>query len=666
MAGTILYKLSLDATKFETGLKKAERSLQRTAKKMERLGSSLSRYVTAPIAGLAVVAVRSFDKQAKAVAQVEQGLKSTGNAAGFTKDQLLKMASDLQKTTLFGDEEILQGATAQLLTFTNIAGEQFARTQKIAMDLATRLDTDLKSATIMVAKAMNDPIANLSAMSRAGIQFSESQKVMIKEMAKTGRMAEAQNIILGELERQYGGSAEAAVTGAGKLKQLQNAVGDLAEQFGSIVLEFIDPLIKKIQALTERLSNMSEDTKKNIVKWAAFAMALGPVIFAIGKVVGLIGMITKAIRLLTVALETNPIILIITAIVAAIAGLIFVIESVRDSAYAFAGYFIATWERIQIAFLRGENFVKRLMANIVNAILKPINNLRHKLGMDDIFSEIDVSDTIDKNNAKIDELQAKIDANPFSSLSSVWDEFSAAAGANMDKVKSIFSFALGSINDMAKETGAILGSTLGGGGGKSSRGGKALPKMTGKSAGTVSGGLSSVDMNIETDKLLAFGNEQIMKANSFGKAIIDVGSALSEVTFAAFSGITDAIETAFSGGSLSDTFKSFLKPLANVAIRIGKIVVGIGMAVEATKKSLISLHPILAIVAGTALIALGSFAKKAISGVGAKMANGGIVPGGYDNDTYPALLSSGEMVIPKPIALSGVNNSIFAGGNGMS
>jgi hypothetical protein len=30
------------------------------------------------------------------------------------------------------------------------------------------------------------------------------------------------------------------------------------------------------------------------------------------------------------------------------------------------------------------------------------------------------------------------------------------------------------------------------------------------------------------------------------------------------------------------------------------------------------------------------------------MATGGIVPSGFPNDTYPALLTSGEMVIPKP------------------
>jgi TP901 family phage tail tape measure protein len=39
---------------------------------------------------------------------------------------------------------------------------------------------------------------------------------------------------------------------------------------------------------------------------------------------------------------------------------------------------------------------------------------------------------------------------------------------------------------------------------------------------------------------------------------------------------------------------------------------------------------------------------------GAKMATGGIVPAGFPNDTYPALLTSGEMVVPKPHPLPNV------------
>ena len=119
------------------------------------------------------------------------------------------------------------------------------RTQKVALDLATVLDQDLKSASIQLGKALNDPVANLSALSRSGIQFSTSQKEVIKSLAETGRLAEAQGVILEELERQYGGQAEAAAkVGTGLLEQLNNVVGDVQELLGERLFNSIKPAVQ--------------------------------------------------------------------------------------------------------------------------------------------------------------------------------------------------------------------------------------------------------------------------------------------------------------------------------------------------------------------------------------------------------------------------------------
>jgi hypothetical protein len=218
----------------------------------QNFGRNMTLGVTAPLAMMGVQAVKAFDQQAKAIAQVEAGLKSTAGQVGYTSQQLQQMASDLQQKTLFGDEVILKDATAQLLTFTNISGDQFARTQKAALDLATRLDGDLKGASIQLGKALNDPIANLSALSRSGIQFSADQKEVIKSLTETGRLAEAQTIILDELEKQYGGSAEAAAkAGMGPFKQLSNTLGDLSEEFGKLINDMIVPLVPHVQRLVK-------------------------------------------------------------------------------------------------------------------------------------------------------------------------------------------------------------------------------------------------------------------------------------------------------------------------------------------------------------------------------------------------------------------------------
>lgn len=217
--------------------------------------------------------IEAFQLQEKSIAKVTQAIKSTGGAAGRTTEQLQKMASELQSNTLFGDEDILNNVTAQLLTFTNIAESQFDRTQRVALDLATVLDGDLKSASIQLGKALNDPIANLSALSRSGIQFSKEQKALIKTLTESGKLAEAQNVILTELERQYGGQAEAAAEADGGLTQLSNAFGDFKEKVGKSILEGLKPFIANLKEFFENISQ--DDVDKFIDKIGYFFKVIG-------------------------------------------------------------------------------------------------------------------------------------------------------------------------------------------------------------------------------------------------------------------------------------------------------------------------------------------------------------------------------------------------------
>ena len=297
---------------FDKALGKSMRKMRTFGKNTKQLGKNMTMGLTAPIAALGFTAVKAFDQQAKAIAQVEAGLKSTGASVGFTSKQLQKMASDLQSKTLFGDEEILKDATAQLLTFTNITGDQFAKSQEAALNLATRLDGDLKSASIMLGKALNDPVANLSAMSRAGIQFSADQKEVIKALAESGDMAQAQSIILEELEKQYGGSAEAAAkAGTGGLKQLANAFGDLQEEFGKVIMDFMPPVIDGLKKMLAAFQNLSPQAKRFLVIGSGIAAALGPLLVILPSLIqgfmmllSPIGLIVGAIVALGIAIVT--------------------------------------------------------------------------------------------------------------------------------------------------------------------------------------------------------------------------------------------------------------------------------------------------------------------------------------------------------------------------
>jgi hypothetical protein len=326
------------------GLNKAlgdsQRRIKATTGNIQNLGKQMSIAFTLPAALLGGTALKAYDVQAQAIAQVEAGLRSTGNTAGYTSEQLQKMASDLQSKTIFGDEAILKDATAQLLTFTNISGEQFARTQKAALDLATRLDGDLKGASIQLGKALNDPIANLSALSRSGIQFSTDQKTVIKSLTETGRLAEAQTLILDELEKQYGGSAEAAAAaGMGGIKQLQNSFGDLQEEFGKVISDMLPPLIDFGKEVLASFSNMSEGMKKGIVIITGVVAAVGPMLFVLPKLVegyglmkeGIVKGVIPALKKMMAFMVANPYLLVAAAVAA-------ITVAVIDSSTALSEY----------------------------------------------------------------------------------------------------------------------------------------------------------------------------------------------------------------------------------------------------------------------------------------------------------------------------------------
>lgn len=359
---------------FQKGMRSVQKKLTNVSKNLKSLGNTMSASVTAPILALGGLSLKAWDTQAKAIAQVEAGLQSTGGAVGYTSEQLQKMAADLQGNTLFGDEEILAEATSQLLTFTNIAGEQFARTQEAALDLATRLDGDLKSASIQLGKALNDPVANLSALSRSGIQFSDSQKKVIKDLADSGRLMEAQNIILDELNAQYGGSAEAAAAADSGLIQLKNTLGDVAEGFGKIIKEAIRPFLERAKEIAERVNDLDRESKVKIMKFAGALAAIGPIITGLG-----IGFGALAV---TIGALTSPVTLVIGAIAGLAAGIMYVYDN--WSAITERMSDISWWRNALIDMV--QFFIDY---NPFNLLIDSFNAILRTFGRDEITNPLD-------------------------------------------------------------------------------------------------------------------------------------------------------------------------------------------------------------------------------------------------------------------------------------
>ncbi len=176
--------------------------------------------------------VEAAKDAAKVDAQLEAVIRSTGGAAGVTAQQIKDMASGFEKTTNYADDAV-EASSNVLLTFTNIGGKVFPDAQKAILDMSTALGTDLQGSTIQVGKALNDPIKGITALSRVGVTFTEQQKDQIKTMVKAGDTAGAQKLILAELSKEFGGSAEAAVAADHGMQQAENRMNNLQEVLGA-------------------------------------------------------------------------------------------------------------------------------------------------------------------------------------------------------------------------------------------------------------------------------------------------------------------------------------------------------------------------------------------------------------------------------------------------
>lgn len=230
--GTLTLDLIAKIGGFEQGMDRAGRAAERNFKKMRKeaqdtgnlIGKVLA-FATAG-AGFATFIKNTVDAQNEQ-AQLAAVLRSTGEAAGYSQNQLNDMAAALAKTSTLSAGEITQAQTT-LLAFTGIVGEEFPRALRAAVDMASRTGMSVVSAAETIGRALDVPSKGLTALSRQGFRFTDEQKRMAEQLEATGRTAEAQGIILTALEESYGGAAQAARdTFGGAIKAVQEALNDL-------------------------------------------------------------------------------------------------------------------------------------------------------------------------------------------------------------------------------------------------------------------------------------------------------------------------------------------------------------------------------------------------------------------------------------------------------
>ncbi|MFG6111119.1 phage tail protein [Stenotrophomonas nematodicola] len=161
------------------------------------------------------------------LAQLNAALKSTGQAAGFNSKQLTDMADKMAKATIQSSGEIVNAQT-RLLSYTSIVGDNFPRALQLAIDQSVRLGENITQSAETIGKALEYPTEGISALTKQGFRFTEQQKDMLASLVETGRLAEAQAMVMGVMEESYAGAGKAArETLGGALIGLKESFNDL-------------------------------------------------------------------------------------------------------------------------------------------------------------------------------------------------------------------------------------------------------------------------------------------------------------------------------------------------------------------------------------------------------------------------------------------------------
>lgn len=259
MAGqTINISVLADTAKFKSGLTEASSVADKFGKGLKGVGIAAGAMAAAGVVAVGALAVEAF----KAVAEVERltaqtsaAIASTGGAAGRSVEQITGLADSLERMSGV-EAEVIQAGQNMLLTFTNIKGTNFDAATQSALDMSVAMGTDMTSAATLVGKALNDPIKGIGALSKVGVQLTADQKALVEQMVATGDVAGAQGVILGVLQEQFGGSAEAfGNTFLGTVEKVKNSFGAITEAF---VVGFLPPVTAALNFVNDSLVALAD------------------------------------------------------------------------------------------------------------------------------------------------------------------------------------------------------------------------------------------------------------------------------------------------------------------------------------------------------------------------------------------------------------------------
>lgn len=319
--------------------------------------------------GASIVALgNSFATNESSIVEMANRLASAGTIAGISTQDILALSAAMSSVgieaeaggtamtqTLTSISKAASEGGAKLSTLAEISGmtaEEFANKWKTA-------PTEALQAFIQGLSDMNsagqDTYAVLDELGMSGIRQSNMLQSLALASDQLGEAIEVSNKAFGENTALSDEAEKRYATFNAKLSQTKERISNVAIQLGEILMPYVEKVVTKIQELTDWFSNLDDGTQETIVKIAALAAAIGPILTVGGKITSSIGSITSGIG--SIATKIGPLVSSlglaapeILAVVAAVGALIAIFTHLFTTNENFRNSVMGMWEQLKTAF----------------------------------------------------------------------------------------------------------------------------------------------------------------------------------------------------------------------------------------------------------------------------------------------------------------------------
>jgi len=609
--------------KFQSSLDGIGTKLQTFGTKLSSIGAIATKGLSAPLTLAGANAIRMASDINESMNKVDVAFGNSADLVqAFSKTTLksfgISQGEALETASLFGDMATSMGLT------TSESARMSSQLVGLAGDLSSFKNIQVDTARTALASIFTGETESLKrlgvVMTQANLQnFAYEQGIQknIKSMTQAEMVQLRYNYVMSKTVNAQGDFARTSDGSANQMRIFTEGIKELTTNLGQILLPLFTKLVTKVNEVVQGFNDMTEAERFNLVMKGALVTAIGPTLLILGKLFTALGKIKVALAgVTTQVLRTYAIVFAkVLAITAIIVGLAGAFVYVKKNAESFATLFSNIW-----------NGVKQMLLSKIRDMSWAMGQFFEKIGLDGLGKSFgDFSKDVQNS---IDDIPKPEETN-FMSMK----EF-------IESLKTDYDNLTDSITKSAKE---MLGfkeevATLG----KATLAGASTKGGGGADAGT------EFFRKVNVPSLIQEVEEQARELTDFlaGQAQDAI------VSFA------ESLTGLFTGELQGETFfANLLGVVADFATEFGKLAIAIGISAKSLKESLFT-NPAVAIGAGVALVVAGKALRARVNSLGQGMKDGGIVPNGFPNDTYPALLTSGEAVIPKPDRLPAFGNSM--------